>query len=429
MSDSSYLHDAPSRVDAGKATATLEEIDILSEFAARPQRVSNYRAEREALASLAREMAENSRNLLQRITELALELCSADSVGISLLDGDLLRWWALAGVLAPYRDNNMPRDASPCGVCIDRNVTQVMSLPDRCFPALRTKPRIVEALLVPVRDHEKVIGTIWVVTHGFERKFDREDERIISSLAQFASAGTQLVKSSDAAIGSSRKMDEFLAVLSHDLRNPLSSMGMIIYSLTHLPFEETTIIKSVERLDRQVKSLTRIVNDIGERSLLAHRKISIELVQIDLGMLIKEILEEWRKRLDEAKIIAHVDTSEAPILVLGDRIRLTQIFGNLLSNAIKFTDVGGTILLDLKTDEKRAIVQMRDTGRGFEAGAGGDIFEPFLRSGTTGTHKHGSPGLGLAITKQLVKLLGGEITAHSEGLGRGSTFTIVLPRS
>jgi len=408
-------------------TVTLEEIDILSEFATRPQRLPDYRSEHEAMATLAMEMASNPRNMLQKLVETARELCKADSAGISLLTGDHFQWQALSGALASFPSATMPRDASPCGECINRNAPQLMHMPIRHFPLIPMEPRIVELLLIPFHDHGKPVGTIWIVAHNEERKFDREDERIVRSLAQFASAGWQLVKASEAAIESNRKKDEFIAVLSHELRNPISSMQMGLYTLAHMPLDEAKLQKSIARLERQTKTMARIVGDIGELSQLVHRKVSIERAQIDLRILLQEVLEEWRERLEESKLVVLAEMPDAPVVVLSDRIRLTQIFDNLLSNAIKFTDGGGMLLLNLEADDKSAVVQISDTGRGFDAGSIEDIFEPFVQTRTSGTSERGGLGLGLAISRQIVGLLGGTITAHSEGPGRGAAFTLVLP--
>ncbi len=412
---------------AGIPTATLQEVDVLAEFAARPLRASNYQAECAAMTALAREMAENPHNLLQRLTELALDLCHADTVGISILSGDIFRWEALAGMFSSYRNGTMPRDASPCGVCIDRNATQLMSLADRCFPALRAEPQFVEVLLIPFHDHGVPLGTIWIVAHSNDRKFDREDERIVRSLAQFASAGWQMLKASEAAAELNRSKDEFIAVLSHELRNPIGSIRLIVDTLAHRALDEAKLQACVERLDRQTTSITRIVDDIRDLSRLVHRKLSIVTEQIDLRIVLGEVLEECRHRLDAAKLVARTDLPKTPVTVLSDRIRLKQVLDNLLSNAIKFSYAGGTITVCLKTGDKGAIVEIGDNGCGFDAAATEAIFEPFVQIDQVGTREHDGLGLGLAISKQLLELLGGTIKAHSEGLGRGATFTLNLP--
>ena len=148
----------PTRLaDLTKRTVTFNEIDIRSELSARPQRTPDYAAEHRAIRVLTAEMTANPRNMLQKLVETAIDLCQADTAGISILEGDVFRWEALAGVFAAYRGSTMPRDASPCGVCVDQNATQLMHLPDRCFPALLTDPRFVEAMLIPFHDRGKPV--------------------------------------------------------------------------------------------------------------------------------------------------------------------------------------------------------------------------------------------------------------------------------
>jgi len=173
-------------------------------------------------------MFANPGDILQGLSETALDLCGADTAGISLLDGDVFRWKGLAGVFAAKRNGTMPRDASPCGVCIDENTTQLMHLPDRCFPALFDEPRFVETLVVPFHVQGRAIGTIWVVAHTFHRHFDQKDQRLITVLAQFASVGWQLWKARSAADDGDRRKKQFLAMLSHELRNPRSSLSMAL---------------------------------------------------------------------------------------------------------------------------------------------------------------------------------------------------------
>ena len=194
--------------ESAESTATLAEVDVRSELATRRPRLPDSEGLDRALAILAREMTENPRRMLQRLVETARELCRADTAGISLLEGDVFRWEAVAGVFASSRDGTMPRAASPCGVCIDENVTQLMHLPDRHFPALRAEPRFVEALLIPFRVRGRPVGTVWIVSHTDERKFDREDERVVQTLAQFAAAGWQLWNALAAAEEANHRKDE-----------------------------------------------------------------------------------------------------------------------------------------------------------------------------------------------------------------------------
>ena len=137
--------------------------------------------------------------MLQKLVEVAVDLCDAHTAGISLLEGDVFRWEAVAGVFAAARGGTMPRDQSPCGVCIDRDATQLMHLADRCFPALLGGHRdSSRRSSFRFTSNGKPIGTVWVVSHTEDRKFDQEDERIVRELSSFASAGWQLLQTSEA---------------------------------------------------------------------------------------------------------------------------------------------------------------------------------------------------------------------------------------
>ena len=157
----------------------LEEVVINSELLNRPSKAPNYEAENQALMVLAQTLANAPDMILQRLAETALELCRADTAGISLLDekdgAEVFRWEALAGVFSDRRNSTMPRDASPCGITIDRNATQLMYMPERIFPALKSEPPIVEVLLIPFHVGHRPIGAVWVAAHDERRKFDRED--------------------------------------------------------------------------------------------------------------------------------------------------------------------------------------------------------------------------------------------------------------
>ena len=174
----------------------LEDIIINSELLDRPSRAPNYEAENQALLALVQSLAETPNMILQRLAETALQLCRADTAGISLLEqqdgGEVFRWEAMTGVFSNRLHASMPRYASPSGIAVDRNATQLMYMAERVFPALKSEPPLVEALLTPFHVGHKPIGTVWVVAHDERRKFDQEDKRIIETLAQFASVSWQL---------------------------------------------------------------------------------------------------------------------------------------------------------------------------------------------------------------------------------------------
>lgn len=176
---------------------SLDDVVINSQLLSRPSRPPDYQAEDDALTALAQTMADAPQTILQKLVEMALQHCHADTAGISLLENhggaEVFRSAALAGVVGgDHLHTTMPRNESPFGPTIDRDSTQLMHLPERVFPALTAVPPMVEVLLVPFRVEHKAVGILWVVAHDEQRKFDREDERLIKILGQFASAAWQL---------------------------------------------------------------------------------------------------------------------------------------------------------------------------------------------------------------------------------------------
>jgi hypothetical protein len=176
--------------------ATFDDIDITYELLERPARPPDHEALNLVLLELAEQIAVAPQTLLQKLAEQALVLCRAGSAGVSLLDRDgpepVFRWHALAGEYVVHRNGTMPFPESPCGITIDRNTTQLMYMPERRFSAMRATPRIFEALLYPFHKNSHPVGTVWVVSHSKEHKFDAEDGRIVKVLATFASVGHTL---------------------------------------------------------------------------------------------------------------------------------------------------------------------------------------------------------------------------------------------
>ena len=180
-----------------KPAAPLESVVTTAELARRHPRPADYEAENRALVSLMQELSNPSGNVLQKLAETVLELCEAQSAGISILEEDengrkIFRWHATAGKWSKFLGGTMPREISPCGAVLDRNIPMLLSHPERHFPfPPEVVPPINEVLLVPFHVAGEPVGTIWVIAHDDARKFDREDERLITSLGKFASIAHQ----------------------------------------------------------------------------------------------------------------------------------------------------------------------------------------------------------------------------------------------
>ena len=178
-------------------TVELESIISTAQLSGRRTRAPNHVAENDGLIALAEKMATSPNDILQKLAETALQLCHAQTCGISLLESDGVRfyWPALAGVWASHVGSGMPRDFSPCGTVLDRNAAQLMSHPERHFAYFAAvTPWIEEVLLIPFYVGGKAVGTIWVIVHDKSHRFDTEDLRVMNNLGTFAAAAYQTLQ-------------------------------------------------------------------------------------------------------------------------------------------------------------------------------------------------------------------------------------------
>jgi len=429
------------------APVSFASVDIRASLESRPYRAPDYEAEDRALAALATALAENPRDMLQKLVETAIILCQADTAGISLLEHhsgvDLFRWEALAGVFASARNNTMPRQASPCGVCIDQNTTQLMYLADRFFPALRSDPRFVEALLVPFHFQGRPIGTVWVVTHRFERKFDREDERLIRTLAAFASAGWQFWQ---ANVELERRVTERTAELSEtnlllhaeiDQRKRTEEERTSLLRRLALAEEEERRRMAREMHDQFGQQLTALTLKLA--SLKANCGDQTELcAQIESLQTISKQLDEdidflvWELRptaLDDLGLKAALSKYVAnwskhfgvcaELHAMGmERCRLTgetetvlyRIAQEALNNVAKHAQAAKVdLILECRSDQISLIVE--DDGVGFDETR---IFDAHDRR------------MGLIGMRERAALVGGKLAVESNP-GNGSTIAVRIP--
>lgn len=416
-------------------TAALSEVDITAELARRPIRPRDYADETRAYGQLAQTVGDNSQDILQTLAEVAHDLCRTDSadtsLGISLIeshDGEwAVRWEALAGVYAAARHSTMPRHASPCGTTIDRNAALLLSLPERAYPALKATPPIVEALLVPFSVAGKPIGTVWLVTHSDKRQFDREDERILSVIAQFASACRQLRQALETAKQRADQKDEFVAMLAHELRSPLGPIRQAGAILRMRTVKDPSLEWCSRMLERQTSHMSRLVDDLLDVARITTGKLQLQKQSLDLGEILVHAVELSRPIVDARKHSLTAAMTQEPFLMEADGLRLTQVFSNLLNNAAMYMMPGGQIRLCLVREGKEAVVSVRDAGMGIPPAMLRRIFEPFVQVETAGAREEAGLGLGLMLAKMLVELHHGSITAFSEGMGKGSEFVVRLP--
>ena len=193
-------------------TATPNKIDITAELARRPSRTPDHRAEAEAYRTLASQLSTtSSTGLLESLSRIALDLCKAHSAGVSVLEEEngeqMFKWRGLAGCWAHYVNGGLPRHASPCGMVVDLDRTMLVSWPGQEFTHVaQAQPALVEGLLAPFRILGQPVGTVWVLAHDDQRKFDREDARLVEGLATFAAATFMLIESLNGALESREEL-------------------------------------------------------------------------------------------------------------------------------------------------------------------------------------------------------------------------------
>lgn len=225
-----------------------------------------------------------------------------------------------------------------------------------------------------------------------------------------------------------RRKNEFLAMLSHELRNPLAPIRNSLYVLAHATSGGDQARHAWEVIERQSQQMTRLVDDLLDITRIARGKIRLQREPVELNGLVRRVAEDHRELLRRAGLELAVAVPEQPLRVSGDSARLLQVVGNLLQNSAKFTPAGGKVTLTLALEPPHeAVVRVRDTGAGITPETLPCLFEPFVQGERTLDRTNGGLGLGLALAHGIVELHGGAISAASQGLGRGAEFTVRLP--
>ncbi|MBV8969340.1 MAG: PAS domain S-box protein [Verrucomicrobia bacterium] len=591
----------------------LKDVLITDELGKRPSRPANYLVENQALIELAQALVAQPEQVLQRIADLTLKLCRTDSAAVSILEpavtsNDMFRWHAIAGEFSVPPTGTISRNGSPCGIVVAHNTVLLFNEPDRFFPELRgTRPRIHEVLVVPWRADGQVVGTIWAIEHHAGLRFDREDARVLQSLARFAAAGWSLMQrrraaddlraerlaalnlmedalsarkeaeranaalreseersrlivesardyaiftidldrrvsswnsgaerlfgysepeilglsadvvftpedlangepAREAAVAShqggalnerwyvrkdgsrfwgsgmtaamhdatgrpigflkikrdqterllvqeslerskqellaalkeaeearseaeaaGRAKDHFLAALSHELRTPLTPVLMAVHTLAVRDDFSPDLQQAFAMIRRNIETEVKLMDDLLDLTRISRGGLEIVREPLELHEVVRDALEIVRQDLETREQLLNVLLSAARTQLIGDAVRLQQVFWNLLKNAAKFTPRGGAISVRSWNENDRALVAISDTGIGFEPEVADRVFEPFVQESHEITRRFGGLGIGLAISRAIIHAHGGTIRAESPGHDQGSTFTVDLP--
>lgn len=261
------------------------------------------------------------------------------------------------------------------------------------------------------------VSAIGGLMHKAQRTAQEEALRCQALSDSLQQANLKLVESH-------RAKNRFLAVLGHELRNPLMPLRNALYLLEHAP-EPGRRVAAREVIHRQVDHLARVVDDLLDITRIENNKIELQRAPIDLRTLARDTVGDYLPLFTDKGVQLRLSVPDEPVQVVVDRARLVQVLSNLLNNAIKFTTRGDQVCVDLHVEPPQAVLTVRDTGRGIAQQHLGRIFEAFEQADPLSGH--GGLGMGLWLARRLAELHGGTLDATSEGPGHGATLVLRLP--
>ncbi len=581
----------------GQSAGSLAGVLATQELAQRPSRTPDFAAENRALVSLATALAENPSGILQRVVDTARELCGADSAGVSIVESkgpsSQIRWHAVAGAWASHAGSLHPRRDSPCDAVLEGDSCLLMRQPGSHFAAFRAiEPPAWEALLAPFHDGSRPAGAVWVVTHRRDRRFNREDARLLGTMARFASAAcftterlkieqglrqerlaalnlmedaiaargemervTAALRASEEqfrraiedapipiimhaedgqvlqisrtwteltgytqediptfdawlnraygfgadsvrdrmqaifegkqarqqfelqittltgekrdwvftisapgrladgrrfAVGmvndmtertraerglreseerlreADRRKNHFLAMLGHELRNPLAAIRGGLSLLSSEKTLASTREKTLPIVAAQVAHMERLVDDLLDLTRIVEGRVQLRTERVTIQDVLRNAIPMLQTQIEAGGFDVQLRLPPEPLTVQGDPIRLNQVVVNVLGNAMKYSGDARRIDVSVSSTPGAVAISVRDHGQGIPAELLPHIFEPFMQARPAITIQEGL-GLGLTVVRQLAELHGGRVEAFSEGEGKGSEFVLHLP--
>jgi signal transduction histidine kinase/CheY-like chemotaxis protein len=277
--------------------------------------------------------------------------------------------------------------------------------------------------IVRRKQHGEVIDH-WALFKAADRRaYERE---LLSARKAAEAAEAELKKLNEQLSAADRRKDEFLATLSHELRNPLAPMRSAV-DVFKLRFGGAAEDRLLQVFDRQLRHLTRLVDDLMEISRITQGRMQLQRVPVELAAIVRSAAHDLADAMKAAQHSLHLFVDDTPVMVDGDATRLAQVVINLLTNAAKYTPDGGRIELHLGCEPGIAEIRVRDNGIGIPAAALDSVFDMFSQLEPALDRAKGGLGIGLALVRGIVELHGGSIRAESAGQGQGSTFIVRLP--
>ena len=273
-------------------------------------------------------------------------------------------------------------------------------------------------------------GSPWGVLGAHARRriaFTQDDVSFLVSVANILSEALLRHRAEEALRDEDRRKDEFLATLSHELRNPLAPLRNALYLLRRPDGPSVAHETIHEMMERQVNHLVRLVDDLLEMSRISRGAFDLHKERVELATIVRNAIETSEPSSRRAGHRLDVSLPQEPVWLDGDPVRLAQILSNVLNNAVKYTPDGGEISVFARLEQDAVLITVRDSGIGMEPEVLARAFEMFSRGGRPAGRDEPSLGVGLALARRLAEMHGGTISAHSDGVGKGSAFTVRLP--
>jgi signal transduction histidine kinase/DNA-binding response OmpR family regulator len=287
--------------------------------------------------------------------------------------------------------------------------------------------RIRAALVLPLLARGRTLGALTLARSAPQRRFSAADLVLARDLAGRAAIALDNARLYGEIHESDRLKNEFLAMLAHELRNPLAPIRNAVLVMRAAPDDEKTQCWAQDVIDRQVRQMVRLVDDLLEVSRITRGKITLQTRMVDVAAVVADALETSRPLVDARRHELNVSLPPAPLQLRADPARLAQVIANLLNNAAKYTSECGKIGLTVRNEGDEVVFRVRDNGVGIPLEMQARVFDLFTQVEDTLDRSQGGLGIGLTVARRLVELHGGKIEAHSDGPGKGSEFVVRVP--
>jgi signal transduction histidine kinase/ActR/RegA family two-component response regulator len=286
---------------------------------------------------------------------------------------------------------------------------------------------LVSVMVVPLISRDECIGAITFVTAESGYHYNDADLEVAKQLARRAAVALDNAMLFQEVVEASRAKEKFLAMLAHELRNPLTPIRNSLPILALKGDEDYEVKDIVQIMERQISTMSRLLDDLFDVARITEGKIQFKMEEINLLSVLEHAITTLRPEFERKGFKFSAYLAEGPLHIRADKVRIEQVIVNLLNNAAKYTPPGGHISFECSREGNEAVIRVRDTGKGIPPSMLKKIFQLFIQVDQSIDRPEGGLGLGLTLVKMLVERHGGSVVAQSEGEGKGSEFVVRLP--